>query len=377
MPPLAPPFKKVLIANRGEIACRIERACHALGCQCVAVYVQGEEMAPHIKACDNSLLIGSGVRAYLDVSTIVKAAVDSGCDALHPGYGFLSESWELAEACGKAGVKFIGPSPSVLRAFGDKTAARNMAIRSEVPVSKGSTGIVKDVSTCESEVSRLGLRYPVVVKAVGGGGGRGMRVVSSSSGLKAAFERCTAEALASFGNGDVFVEEWWANSKHIEVQVLGDTTGHVSHAYTRDCSVQLRNQKVVEIAPPQVISFSIILFLCTAACGLAKVSGYVTVGTVEFLMAKGGKDFIFLEVNPRIQVEHTVTEEAFGIDLVQTQMKLAAGEPLKAVFPPSPPSPIACAIQARVVWTPAPGGKSMIDKYRWAISSQWLIGFMK
>ncbi|KAF4749959.1 hypothetical protein FOZ62_028596 [Perkinsus olseni] len=339
-----PPFNRVLIANRGEIASRIERACHALGCECVAVYVNGEEMAPHIKACDKSVLIGSGVRAYLDVGTIVKAAVDSGCDALHPGYGFLSESWDLAEACAKANVKFIGPSPSVLRAFGDKTAARNMAIQCQVPVSKG-TGIVKDVSTCESEVARLGLRYPVVVKAAGGGGGRGMRVVSASSGLKAAFERCTAEALASFGNGDVFVEEWWANSKHIEVQVLGDTTGQVSHAFARDCSVQLRNQKVVEIAPPQVDIPEAIL---KAACGLAEKSGYVTVGTVEFLMAKGGKDFIFLEVNPRIQVEHTVTEEAFNIDLVQTQMKLAAGEPLKAVYPPTPPPAIRCAIQARV-----------------------------
>ncbi|KAF4664092.1 hypothetical protein FOL47_005297 [Perkinsus chesapeaki] len=340
----SPPFTRVLIANRGE------------------------EMAPHIPLCDKAVCIGAGVRAYLDVDIITKAAVESECDALHPGYGFLSESWDLAEACARVGVKFIGPAPSVLRAFGDKTAARKMAIESEVPVSKGTARgsnlrpVVKDASTCESEVARLALRYPVVVKAAAGGGGRGMRV-TSSSGLKAAFERCTAEAKASFGNGDVFVEEWWANSKHIEVQVLGDSTGEVSHAFSRDCSVQLRNQKVIEIAPPQVPIPEAIL---RAACGLAKKSGYVSVGTVEFLMAKGGEDFIFLEVNPRIQVEHTVTEEAFGIDLVQIQMRLAAGEPLKVVYPTLPNLLKAkCAIQARVVWTPSStGGKGgpMVEK---------------
>ena len=356
------PFQNILVANRGEIAVRIFRAARNLGVPRVsAIYTVGEEDHPHVVESDSSVCLGSdGVKAYLDIARVIAAAKSVGADAIHPGYGFLSENSEFSNACKNAGIVFIGPSASVLALFGDKVSSRNLAISQGVPVSKGSADPVRSADAAVAAVQQLGMRFPVVVKATAGGGGRGLRVVSTLEEIPQAFARCQSEALSSFGNDTVFVEEWWTNVKHIEVQIAADMDGNVTHVFDRDCSVQNRNQKVIEIAPSPGLDPSVRDALILHAKSLVSAAKLHTVATVEFLVDPVNGAFIFLEVNPRIQVEHTVTEEAFGVDLVVAQILLAAGKRIAEVGLESTKKRF--AVQARIQWSPL-NGKCRVTKY--------------
>lgn len=321
-------FQKVLVANRGEIAIRICRACTELGIRTVAIYSREDSLALHRYKADEAYLIGQNkgpVEAYLDIAGIIDVARRHDCDAIHPGYGFLSENADFAAACAAAGITFIGPSPEHLRLFGDKVAARTAAQAAEVPVVPGSPGPV-DVDQARAFAHQYG--YPLMVKAQSGGGGRGMRAVASDAELEEAFARAASEAKASFGQSQVYVEKLVENPKHIEVQILGDRYGDILHLYERDCSIQRRHQKVVEVAP-SMLPEDKRLEICHTALRLMKRVGYINAGTVEFLLGADGS-FYFIEVNPRIQVEHTVTELVTGIDLVQAQILIAQGEPLSS-----------------------------------------------
>ncbi|MBO9710497.1 MAG: carbamoyl-phosphate synthase large subunit [Caulobacter sp.] len=325
------PFSRVLIANRGEIAVRIARAAAELGLAGVAAFAADEAGAPHVAAADAAIALpGSGPRAYLDVEAVVAAAKAAGCDALHPGYGFLSENPALARACAQAGIVFVGPSPEHLATFGDKAAARALAQAREVPVLDG-TGVL-DLEGARGFLARHGA---IMLKAMAGGGGRGMRPVRSEGELDAAFAACAREAQAAFGDGALYAERLMENARHIEVQVAGDGRAVVAVG-DRDCSLQRRRQKLVEIAPAPHLPEATRAALFDAATRLT--AGYRTLATVEFLLAPGG-DFAFIEVNARLQVEHTVTEEVTGIDLVRAQFELAGGASLAeaglAVTPPA------------------------------------------
>ncbi|WP_026964204.1 pyruvate carboxylase [Alicyclobacillus pomorum] len=322
------PFQRVLVANRGEIAIRICRACTELGIQTVAVYSEEDKLSLHRYKADEAYLIGQGkspVGAYLDVDSIIDVALRTNCDAIHPGYGFLSESEELALACERSGITFIGPRPEHLRMFGDKAAARKAAMAAGVPVVPGTEGAV-DVDGAMAFAESVG--FPVIVKAISGGGGRGMRVVQTREELVEAFERASSEAQAAFGSAGVYVEKYIDHPKHIEVQILGDAFGNLVHLYERDCSIQRRHQKVVEIAP-SLIASDLRESICNTAVRLMQHVGYQNAGTVEFLLTEDG-DYYFIEVNPRIQVEHTITELITGIDLVQAQIRVAEGYALSA-----------------------------------------------
>ncbi|RIV23220.1 pyruvate carboxylase [Alicyclobacillaceae bacterium I2511] len=321
-------FHKILAANRGEVAIRICRACTELGIQTVAVYTKEDNLSLHRYKADEAYLIGSGmgpVQAYLDIETIIEVAQRSGCDAIHPGYGFLSESEDFAEACAVAGLAFIGPKPEHLAMFGDKVSARSVAIAAGIPVVPGTEGPV-DLAGAREFSSRVG--YPVMIKAVSGGGGRGMREVKCEADLVEAFTRATSEAQSSFGQASVYVEKYIESPKHIEVQILGDNQGNLVHLYERDCSIQRRHQKVVEMAPSQ-LPVDLREDICNTAVHLMQNVGYVNAGTVEFLLTPEG-EFYFIEVNPRVQVEHTVTEMITGVDIVQAQIRIAEGEPLSS-----------------------------------------------
>lgn len=316
-------FSKILIANRGEIAIRICRACTELGIRTVAVYAEEDKLSLHRYKADEAYLIGENkgaVEAYLDVDTIVETARRADCDAIHPGYGFLSESEALARACEAAGITFIGPRPEHLDMFGDKVSARQVAMEAGIPVVPGSDGPV-DLEGARSYAAEIG--YPVMLKAVSGGGGRGMRVVHSAKDLGDAYDRASSEALAAFGAGGVYVEKYVDAPKHIEVQILGDEHGHLVHLYERDCSIQRRHQKVIEIAPA-LIDKAVRERICETAVQLMRHVSYVNAGTVEFLLTGSG-EFYFIEVNPRVQVEHTITELITGIDIVQAQIRVAQG----------------------------------------------------
>src|SRR5699024_6173372 len=317
-------MNKVLVANRGEIAIRIFRACTELNIRTVAIYSQEDSGSLHRYKADEAYLIGKGknpIDAYLDIEGIIRLAKRVGVDAIHPGYGFLSENINFAKRCEEEGIIFIGPSSENLHMFGDKVRARKQALNSGIPVIPGTD---KPVSTLK-EVEALGREYgyPLIIKAALGGGGRGMRIVRNEKNLAAAFERAKSEAKAAFGNDDVYVEKLIENPKHIEIQVIGDQSGNVVHLYDRDCSVQRRHQKVVEVAPSVSLSENVREKMCQSAIALMKKSRYVNAGTVEFLVKDD--QFYFIEVNPRIQVEHTITEMVTGIDIVQTQIKVAAG----------------------------------------------------
>src|SRR6266849_1435358 len=342
---------RLLVANRGEIAIRIARAAAALGIRTVGVYSEDDRESLHVRHVDEARpLRGSGPRAYLDAGQLLAAARETGCDAVHPGYGFLSEQAEFARRCAEAGLVFVGPRPETLALLGDKAAARALAARCEVPVLRG-TGAPVSLEDARAFLAALGEGGAVMVKAVAGGGGRGMRAVLGRGQLDDAWARCGSEARAAFGNGDLYVEELLARARHVEVQVVGDGSGAVSHLGERDCSLQRRHQKVVEVAPAPALADELRARLAAAAVRLASEVRYASLGTFEFLVDvdRPGR-FAFIEANPRLQVEHTVTEEVTGIDLVIAQLALAAGRSLAdlGLRQQDVPAPRGFALQVRV-----------------------------
>ncbi|HEY8614854.1 carboxyl transferase domain-containing protein [Phenylobacterium sp.] len=337
-------MRKLLIANRGEIAVRVARTAAEMGVATVAVFSQDDAASLHTRTADEAVALnGAGPAAYLDIAGVVAAARAAGCDAVHPGYGFLSENAAFARACADAGLLFVGPSPDTLELFGDKAQARALAQRCGVPVSPGTDG----PTTLEDARAFLAEHGAVMVKAVAGGGGRGMRPVQSADELDAAWERCASEAKAAFGNGDLYVERFLPQARHIEVQVAGDGA-EVVHLWDRECSLQRQRQKVVEIAPADMLPIGLRERLFGHATALAKAAGYRGLGTIEFLAA--GDEAVFIEGNARLQVEHTVTEEVTGLDLVRLQLQLAAGATLPdlGLTQDQVPAPRGHAVQARV-----------------------------
>ncbi|MGY4794281.1 pyruvate carboxylase [Lysinibacillus fusiformis] len=356
-------INKILVANRGEIAIRIFRACTELNIQTVAIYSREDSGAFHRFKADEAYLVGAGkkpIDAYLDIEGIIAIAKDADVDAIHPGYGFLSENVEFARRCEEEGIVFIGPTSQHLDMFGDKVKARSQAIAAEIPVIPGTDGPVANLAEVETFASNYG--YPVMIKAALGGGGRGMRLVHTPEDLASSYERAKSEAKAAFGSDEVYVEKAIIKPKHIEVQIIGDQHGNIVHLYERDCSIQRRHQKVVEIAPSHSISEELRNRICDAAVKLMKNVSYINAGTVEFLVA--GDDFYFIEVNPRIQVEHTITEMITGVDIVHAQIKVAAGYGLHSEeihMPKQEDMPmIGYAIQARVT-TEDPANDFMPD----------------
>ena len=345
------PVQKILVANRGEIAIRIIRAARELGVASVAIHSQDDANSLHVRLADEAVpLDGAGARAYIDVESVVGAALGAGCDALHPGYGFLAESAELSRRCDEAGITFVGPTPESLELFGDKARARALARELDVPVLPGTEAAI-DLDGATSFFDSLGGDGAMVLKAIAGGGGRGMRVVTTQAEIAEAFARCQSEAATAFGNGDLLVERLMTRARHVEVQIIGDGSGAVSHLGERECSLQRRHQKVVEWAPSPSISAETRERLTFAAVRLASSDNYRSLGTFEFLVnADDEADLAFIEANPRLQVEHTVTEEVTGVDLVRAQLRIAGGESLDAVglTQKDVPSARGFAIQARV-----------------------------
>ena len=326
--------QKLLIANRGEIAVRIIRAAKELGVQTCSIYSEADINSIHWQRADEALLLeGQGALPYLDVDQIVQVGLQSGCDAVHPGYGFLSENSEFATKCEAAGMKFVGPAPSSLDVFGDKVSARKLAVQHGIPVLPGLDHPVTAAEATEF-LGSLDEGQSAILKAVHGGGGRGVRMLDKDSDVDQAFRGAQAEAAASFGNGDLYIERYIPNVRHIEVQVAGDSAGSISHFWERDCSVQRRHQKILEIAPAPFLSTISRDALLDAAVTLGRAARYENLGTVEFLVStnqENSEEFFFIEVNPRLQVEHTVTEEVTGIDLVQTQLQIASGASLDSL----------------------------------------------
>ena len=350
-------FKRVLIANRGEIAIRIARAADALGVESVSVYAPADALGLHTRVTTDSREIGAGsdpIKAYLDIEALIEVARESGCDCVHPGYGFLSENAEFARRCLAEDLVFIGPRPETLALFGDKVKAKALAKANGVPIVPGSHAALVGAEEAQAVADKLG--YPVMLKAAAGGGGRGMRRVDASAEMSAAFASAGREAEAAFGDGAVFVEKLIERPRHIEVQILADGAGETIHLFERDCSVQLRNQKVVEIAPAPNLEPALRQQILSDAIALAKAANYLNAGTVEFLVDPQLGERYFIECNPRIQVEHTVTEAVTGIDLVEAQFRIAAGERLADLGFASQadvPAPRGYAVQARVTATGA------------------------
>ncbi len=320
-------FKKVLIANRGEIAVRIIRACRELGLRTVAVYSEADRSALHAKIADEAVCIGPAAssESYLNVRAIIGACEITGADAIHPGFGFLSENASFARTCEKCGITFIGPDSHSIEMLGDKAAAKEAMKAAGVPVITGSDGAVKSFEEAKRIAAEIG--YPVMVKASAGGGGRGIRIVEKAEELENQINAAKQEALSAFGNDEIYIEKFVVNPKHIEIQILADSQGNVISLGERDCSMQRRNQKVLEEAPSTVIDEQTRRNMGEAACAAAKVCGYKNAGTIEFLVDKD-KHFYFMEMNTRIQVEHPITEEVTGVDIVKEQLRIAAGEPL-------------------------------------------------
>ncbi|WP_372526967.1 acetyl/propionyl/methylcrotonyl-CoA carboxylase subunit alpha [Piscinibacter sp.] len=324
-------FKKILIANRGEIACRVAATARRLGIRTVAVYSDADAGALHVRACDEAVHIGppSPKESYLRADRIIAAAHATGAQAIHPGYGFLSENEDFAQACADAGLVFIGPPPSAIKAMGLKAESKRLMHKAGVPLVPGYHGADQDPALLKGEADRIG--YPVLIKASAGGGGKGMRAVGSAQEFDAALASCKREAINSFGDDAVLVERYVTRPRHIEIQVFGDTQGEVVYLFERDCSVQRRHQKVLEEAPAPGISEARRREMGEAAVAAAKAVGYVGAGTVEFIAEPLGDDdlrFYFMEMNTRLQVEHPVTEAITGLDLVEWQLRVAAGEPL-------------------------------------------------
>ncbi|MBR7798032.1 pyruvate carboxylase [Agaribacter marinus] len=320
-------INKILVANRGEIAIRVFRACTELNIRTVAIYSKEDSSSYHRYKADEAYLIGEGkkpIEAYLDIEGIIKLAKKVGVDAIHPGYGFLSENILFAKRCEEEGIIFIGPTSKHLDMFGDKVKARTQAINAGIPIIPGSDGPVTSLEEVEEFTTQHG--FPIIIKASLGGGGRGMRIVRSEQGLAEAYDRAKSEARAAFGNDEIYVEKLIENPKHIEVQIIGDHAGNTIHLFERDCSVQRRHQKVVEVAPSTSLPDKLRMEICNAAVHLMDNVQYVNAGTVEFLVTEN--EFYFIEVNPRVQVEHTITEMITGVDIVQTQIKVAEGRNL-------------------------------------------------
>jgi acetyl-CoA carboxylase, biotin carboxylase subunit len=321
-------MKKVLVANRGEIAVRVIRACHDLGLQTVAVYSQADAEALHVLHADEAICIGeaSSQKSYLKIPNILSACEITGADALHPGYGFLSENANFASICSSCGVNFIGPSAETIALLGDKSKAKATAKSVKCPVIPGSDGIVKDVQEAVKEAKRIG--FPVFIKASAGGGGKGIRIAHDIDEFVRQFSAARAEAEINFNNPDVYLEKMVVNPRHIEVQIIGDKHGNYAYLGERDCTIQRRRQKLIEEAPSPILTPSLRKKMGEAAVDIVRAAKYHSVGTVEFLLDEE-RNFYFMEVNTRIQVEHTVTEELTGIDLVKEQIKIAGGEKLK------------------------------------------------
>ena len=320
-------FDKVLVANRGEIALRVMRACRELGIPTVAIHSEADVDSLHVKFADEAVCVGPphGGLSYLDVKAIISACEVTGADALHPGYGFLAENADFADVCREHNIVFIGPDGETMRKLGDKAQAREMMAAAGVPIIPGSDGIVEGPEHAAEIAKELG--YPVMVKASAGGGGKGMRIAADREELLANFEVAKSEARAAFGNDEVYLEKVILSPRHIEFQVLGDTRGNVVHLGERDCSIQRRHQKLIEESPSPAVGSSLRARMGEAAVRGARGAGYVSAGTVEFLLDSSG-EFYFMEMNTRIQVEHPVTELVTGVDLVKEQIRIAAGEPI-------------------------------------------------
>jgi acetyl-CoA carboxylase biotin carboxylase subunit len=319
--------RAVLVANRGEIARRVLRACRRTGLATVAVYSEADRDAPHVREADQSVLLGPAParESYLDVERILTAAHRSGADAVHPGYGFLSENWRFAESCARAGLTFVGPPVEAIRAMGDKAGARRLMAAAGVPTVPGSPGPVADAAAAEAAADDVG--FPLILKAAGGGGGIGMARVDQPADLPVAFATATRRAQAAFGNGALYLERYLDRPRHVEVQVFADSQGTVLHLHERECSVQRRHQKLIEESPAPGLDPDTKRGLTEAAIAGARAIGYVNAGTIEFLVDGAGR-FYFIEMNTRIQVEHPVTEEVTGLDLVVEQLRVAGGERL-------------------------------------------------
>jgi acetyl-CoA carboxylase, biotin carboxylase subunit len=351
-------FKKILIANRGEIALRVIHACRELGIKTVAVYSEADENSLHVRFADEDICIGPprSADSYLNVPSIISAAEITGADAIHPGYGFLSESAYLAEVCEACHIRFIGPDPSVIKLLGDKVRARKAMKKAGLPMLPGSDGPVDTEERALKVAKDIG--YPVIIKAVAGGGGRGMRIVRSPDELAHLLRTATREAEAAFGNGDVYIEKYLENPRHIEFQIIGDHHGNLVHLGERECSIQRRHQKLIEEAPSPVITDKVRRKMGSLVVDAAKAVQYTNAGTFEFLMDGDGK-FYYMETNTRLQVEHPVTEMVTGIDIVKEQIRIAAGERLS--FKQSDVTfaghSIECRINAEdpVTFAPSPG----------------------
>lgn len=320
-------MQKVLIANRGEIAVRIIRACHDLGLQTVAVYSTADAEALHVLHANEAICIGEApsYKSYLKIPNILSACEITGADAVHPGYGFLSENAKFASICESCGLNFIGPSPTAISLLGDKSKAKEIAKKAGCPVIPGSDGVVSTVAEALTEAKRIG--FPIFIKAVAGGGGKGIRIAYAEEEFAKLFMAARAEAEANFGNPDIYLERMILTPRHIEIQMMGDKFGNYVHLGERDCTIQRRRQKLIEEAPSPVLSPKLREKMGEAAIAIAKEAGYHSVGTVEFLLDRD-HNFYFMEVNTRVQVEHTVTEELTGIDIVAQQLRIARGEKL-------------------------------------------------
>ncbi|MFL6536844.1 MAG: acetyl-CoA carboxylase biotin carboxylase subunit [Chthoniobacterales bacterium] len=338
-------FEKVLIANRGEIALRVIRACKELGIRTLAVYSEADVDSLHVQLADEAICIGAppSSESYLKIDRIMSAAEVGDVDAIHPGYGFLAENAHFAEVCNSCKIKFIGPPASAMHAMGDKNSARACARKAGVAVTPGSDGIVENEQEAMKIARKIG--YPVMIKAVAGGGGRGMRAAHNEASLGSAFQAAQMEAEKAFGNGALYLEKLIINPHHVEFQIVADEHGRTVHLGERDCSIQRRNQKVIEEAPSPILTASLRKKMGNAAIKLAESVGYQNAGTMEFLVDHDG-NFYFIEMNTRIQVEHTITEEVYGCDLVKEQIKIASGEKLSPHIANAEPR--AHAIQCRI-----------------------------
>lgn len=321
-------FKKILIANRGEIALRIIRTCKEMGIKTVAVYSTADANSLHVKFADEAVCIGPAVsrESYLKIPRLLAAAEITNAEAIHPGYGFLAENAEFSRICAEHNIKFIGPSPEMIDTMGNKSSAKDNMIKYGVPVIPGSDGVVKDSKIGQKVAEEIG--FPVIIKASAGGGGRGMRIVKEASDFKKQFDAATSEAAAAFGNPDVYIEKFIEEPRHVEIQILGDQHGFITHLGERDCSMQRRHQKLLEEAPSPAVDATLREEMGQAAIRAAQTVNYEGAGTVEFLLDKH-KKFYFMEMNTRIQVEHPVTEEVTGYDLIRSQIEIAAGLPLR------------------------------------------------
>lgn len=336
-------FKKILIANRGEIALRIIRVCRELGIKTVAVYSEADRLSLHVKFADEAVCIGPAPskESYLNIPRIIAAAEVTDADAIHPGYGFLAENASFAEICASSGLAFIGPTPEQIAAMGDKALAKETMKKAGVPVVPGSDGVLKGLKEAMEVAHEI--RFPFMLKATAGGGGKGMRIVQEPGELEQAFQMASAEAMSAFGNGDLYMEKFVEQPRHIEIQVFGDKFGNVIHLNERDCSVQRRHQKLIEESPSPIMNPQLRKEMGAAAVKGAKSVKYLGAGTIEFLVDKH-KNFYFMEMNTRIQVEHPVTEEVTGLDLIKMQIRVAAGEKVSK----KPIKPRGHAIECRI-----------------------------